>query len=163
MTDDNKTNDLAVRDERGRLARGNRMGRPAGSSLIERFRQLVGADDWAAIVTKAKELAKAGDKDARDFIADRYLPRPRPQPQRAAVVGMREAAGLAAKMETVLAAGARGELAPEECSAWLRALSDAARILESSETEQRLRELERRLGLTKPGDALDAVVTEELV
>jgi hypothetical protein len=131
----------AKRDKRGRLLPGHHQGRPAGSSLIERFRALV-ATDWPAIVAKMVELAKAGDTRAAEWLGDRMVPKARPSPRVVAIPGLKESAGLEAKTQCVLAAGADGLLAPEEVRSWLATLADVAKILEISSIDERLRALE---------------------
>jgi hypothetical protein len=133
-----------ARDELGRLTPGARLnpdGRPAGSSLIEKFRALV-STDWPAIVAKMVELAKGGDTRAAEWLGDRMVPKARPSPRVVAIPGLKEAEGLEAKTQCVLAAGADGLLAPEEVRSWLATLADVAKILEISSIDERLRQLE---------------------
>src|SRR5690349_2719275 len=111
MTDTANKKDLALRDERGRLARGSRMGRPANTSLIERFRQLV-APDWPDIVAQMVMAAKFGDVRAAEFIGARMVPAPRPVQPRVVVPGLAEAATLEDKARMVISAGAQGLLGP---------------------------------------------------
>jgi hypothetical protein len=56
---------------------GNPNGRPkAGKSFAERIRESLSEEDWTAIIEKATEQAKAGDKAARDFLLDRTEGKP---------------------------------------------------------------------------------------
>jgi hypothetical protein len=141
MSDKQKSTDAARDPETGRLLPGHHMGRPAGTSLIERFRALV-TPEWPAIVAKMVELAKAGDTRAAEWLGDRMVPKARPSPRAVAIPGLKEAEGLEAKTHCIVAAGADGLLAPEEVKAWLATLADVAKIIEISSIEERLRALE---------------------
>ena len=56
---------------------GNPNGRPkAGKSFAERIRETLSDEDWEAIINKAKDQARDGDKSARDFLADRTEGKP---------------------------------------------------------------------------------------
>jgi hypothetical protein len=151
----------AQRDARGRLQPGHRMGRPPGTSLIERFRELV-RPHWQQIVSKAVEQAKAGDERAREWIGDRYVPKPRPTPPRVVIPGLKEADTLEAKARCIITAGAEGLLSPEEVDRWLATLSNVAKILAFDDLEQRLRMLEDRARgrLQAPGGADDAELVD---
>lgn len=138
------------------------MGRPPGTSLIERFRELV-RPDWQAIVAKAIEQAKAGDERAREWLGDRFLPKPRPTPPRVQIPGLKDAVGLEAKAQCILAAGADGLLAPEEVRAWLATLGDAAKILAFDDHERRLKALEGTGRVVEPASATPAAVDAEVV
>lgn len=145
----NKTDGAAVaRAANGQLLPGHHMGRPAGTSQIERFRQLV-APDWPAVVAKTVELAKAGDTRAIEILTLRMVPPARPTPRAVAIPGLKEAEGLEAKALCIVAAGADGLLAPKEVKAWLGTLADVGKILEISSLQARMREIERQLGLAK--------------
>jgi len=51
---------------------GNPKGRPKkGFAISDRIRKAVSDEDWEAIILKATEQAKEGDKSARDFLVDR--------------------------------------------------------------------------------------------
>jgi hypothetical protein len=56
---------------------GNPKGRPKkGLAMAERIRAALTEEDWLAIIEKATEQAKAGDKAARDFLLDRTEGKP---------------------------------------------------------------------------------------
>ena len=59
------------------------------------------------------------------------------------------------KARCVIAAGAEGLLGPDEVDRWLATLANAAKIIEATLLEKRIAELERQLGLTRAGAALD--------
>ena len=59
---------------------GNPSGRPAHQTkYLKSLVRLVKQDDWQAIIIKAIEQAKRGDKSARDFLADYCLGKPQQQ------------------------------------------------------------------------------------
>ncbi len=70
------------RDSNGRFAPGNSgsSGRPAGprnqQAYLNAMRDGVSLEDWAAIVAKAVDDAKAGNRHARSFLARHLLPPP---------------------------------------------------------------------------------------
>jgi hypothetical protein len=56
---------------------GNPGGRPAHQTkYLKSLVRLVKSDDWKAVIVKAIEQAKRGDKAARDFLADYCLGKP---------------------------------------------------------------------------------------
>src|SRR6267154_5681438 len=103
--------DPALRDAKGRLVAGSRMGRPAGTSLIEGFRKRMG-QHWLAIEVPLVTAAKEGDVRAAELLADRMVPKPRPQAELVRVPGLRDAIGSQAKADAVLAAVAEGHVSP---------------------------------------------------
>jgi hypothetical protein len=78
------------RDKRGRFAKGNGggPGRPK-KKREERYLQILlntcTFDDWKAIVKKAAEQARSGDKDARKWLSDYLIG---PPVQKHAVAGV---------------------------------------------------------------------------
>lgn len=73
---------MTPRDENGRFVKGH-SGNPNGGSAKKRsasylaaFNKTLTIQDMKAIVAKAVEQAKAGDKDARRFVADYALGKP---------------------------------------------------------------------------------------
>jgi hypothetical protein len=157
MTTENKP--IANRDERGRLLPGHSLGRKHGSSELDKLRALI-QPHREDIVAALAEAAKKGDARSAELLLERLSAKPRPQPARVAIPGLREAEGLHAKMLVIIDAAGDGLIAPEEARAWLGTLADASRIIESTETEQRLRELEKRLGLERASVALDVEATD---
>lgn len=74
-----------TRDDKGRFKKGHegvggRPKRETEQAYLEAFKSTVKAEDWIAIIQRAVDDAKTGDKDARKFIAD-YLIGPPVQKQ----------------------------------------------------------------------------------
>ena len=69
---------MADRDEKGRFIKGNSGGgRPKGSNMYyEILRAALTEDDWTAIILKAIEQGRSGNKDARKFLAEYSMGEP---------------------------------------------------------------------------------------
>lgn len=70
-----------VRDERGRFKKGHPggPGRPRRQTEEQRlaaFRRAVSQEDWSAIIRRAVEQAKDGDRHARQFLAGYLIGKP---------------------------------------------------------------------------------------
>jgi hypothetical protein len=137
------------------MVAGNKasVGRPAGSSAIERFRRAITDEDKQEIINtlvksaKGSEIPSSSVKAAEVLLA-RLVPAARPQSERVVVPGMRDAATLADKVAAVLTAIADGEISADAGRSVLSALADAARILQVSDLEERMRKLEGKRGRT---------------
>ncbi len=161
---DRKKHTLPVpRDEQGHLQRGARLnpaGRPAGTSLIERFRALV-APDWPEMVRKIIDLAKSGDARMAEILATRMVPPARPQAERIVVAGLREQTTIRGKADAILGSVASGEISAEAGRQALAMLADFAKVISIDDHEARFRRLEgKRPPQTTP---TEPIIDGELV
>ena len=122
---------------------GNPNGRPRGA----RNKTTVAAEalldgDAEAITSKAIELAKDGDTTAMRLCLERIVP---PRRDRRIEFGMRaiesvtDAVGAAAD---IVGAMSGGQISPSEASELMRVVDSFARIVQVSDHEARLRQLE---------------------
>ena len=131
--------------EKGRS--GNPAGRPRGSrnrASRAMQQQLDGESD--ALTRKAVELALDGNTTALRLCLDRLLAprRDRPAPLKLPPVG--DAGGLAGAMAAITAAAGNGEISSTDAGRWARLVDIFLKALDSHVFEQRLDELEKRLG-----------------
>ena len=121
---------------------GNPTGRPKG--IQDRRTRLRGLLEphTTALVDKAVELALAGDVAAIKLCMDRLIPTVRPQelPVRFQCSGKTPSE----MANNVIAAASAGELAPDDASKILNALTGLIRIREVDELDKRVRALEGR-------------------
>lgn len=122
---------------------GNPKGRPPGSGLAGELRRAIAADAGAIVAALVKR-AKDGDVTAARVLLDRVSPPLKATREPAALPGMNEAGGLAARAEAVLAALAGGAMAADEAAEVLAAVASAAKAIETDELEARIRALEER-------------------
>lgn len=123
---------------------GNPAGRPPGVSKAQALREAI-AQDVPAIVETLKAAALAGDVQAARLLLERALPACKPvelpQP-----LALPEGGTLADKGAAILHAAGVGELAPGQAAALLAALGTLAKIVETTELEQRIAALEAQHG-----------------
>jgi len=163
MTDTKtKTNcpagELAKRDAAGKLQKGHSMGRPSGSSErdLTRAEALPHRSNAIAVLAAAveqglalgKEIDQATVKAAIELL-DRIAAKPKPQDERVVIPGLKEARDLDAKCAAVVAAVADGAVSVNAGRAALAMIADLARVLEVTEHEKRIAELERQTGLAR--------------
>lgn len=123
----------------------NRIGRPPGSKnrrtiIREAMRKAYPdgeAGFWAAVV----EQAKGGDMQAVAMVADRLVPKMRPQGETITLSKPLDGS-LADNARTILELVAGGEIAPDTAKELLSALADVGKIIEVSELQKRLERLE---------------------
>lgn len=121
---------------------GNPTGRPKGRpdkrAQWRKELEKHGTD----LVAKAVELALAGDSQALKLCIDRAIPayRPAAEPVRFTMQGET----LTDKAESILAAVATGELAPQTGKALIDAIGSLVKVSEIDEITRRLDELEGR-------------------
>lgn len=138
------------RDSHGRFSRGNRaaVGRSnRRDGWRHALRDAVTDDDWREIVRKAIEQARSGDENARRFVAEYALGKPRPMETVTSVdlgnlSSVHEVVDATVKL--VRAAGA-GEVSLEAATRVGALLAATRETLEVRDLEERLKELERRL------------------
>ena len=118
---------------------GNPAGRPKGKSELRELRELL-SPHAEELVTKAVEMAKAGDSAALRLCLDRLIP---PIKARDTPITLEQFTGtLTEQGQLILEAMARSDLTPSEATSMLQALGAQGRIVELDELEKRLRVLE---------------------
>jgi len=129
--------------EKGRS--GNPSGRPRGSRIRSTFAaQMLLQGEAEALTRKAVELALDGDPAALRLCLDRLIAPHRERLVPLALPPMREPADLAAAMEAIAAAVARGLLAPAEAAELAKVVDTFANAIETRDFDSRLRALEER-------------------
>jgi len=100
------------------------------------------------LVRKAIELAKAGDSQMLKFLLDRVLPKERSV--RVDLPVMDRCSDALDAMAAVVDAVGAGRIAPSEAAALASLIAAYARIINVSELEERLENIERDLRGLKP-------------
>ena len=127
--------------EKGRS--GNPAGRPRGCrNLSTQAAQLLLQGEAEALTRKAVELALGGDPTALRLCLDRVIPPHRERLVPLALPPMRKPADLAAAMEAIAAAVARGVLAPAEAAELAKVVDTFVNAIEMRDFDSRLRALE---------------------
>jgi len=125
---------------------GNPSGRPAGSRnattlAVERLLE----GEAVAITRACIEKAKAGDSIALRLVMERVVPLRRGRPVQFDLPTIDNASDLALALGGILRATASGALTPEEAATIAGILETKRRVIETSELEQRLAQLEQHL------------------
>jgi hypothetical protein len=133
--------------QRGRPFEKGRSGNPAGRPRGCRNRsteaaQLLLQSEAEALARKAVELALGGDPVALRLCLDRLIAPHRERLVAFALPSMRRPADLAAAMEAIAAAVARGVLAPAEAAELAKVVDTFAKAIETRDFDSRLRALE---------------------
>lgn len=121
---------------------GNPAGRPRGSrnkSTVLCLNLLDGAGE--AVMTKAVELAKAGDPVALRLCIDRLVPRG-PRPVVLDLPRVAKAADLAEAAQAIVTCAAAGEISLEEARGFLALLTEQRKIVETVDLALRIEVLE---------------------
>lgn len=139
-----------TREENGRwLTPPKSPGRPRGPSAAERVQAYI-EPHMQAILDKAIELAKLGDPASMKLLAERYAPSPKQDSERVTIPGFSNAATLAEKADSVMAAAAAGHCSAEAAERLLRVLDIYSRAVLHTEYEERLNALEAGIRPTLP-------------
>jgi hypothetical protein len=133
--------------QRGRPFQKGRSGNPAGRPPGTRNATTVLAeqlldDEAERLVRVVIDKALAGDLTALRVCLDRIVPPRRDRAVRFNLPKISSAGDVIKAMAAVLAAVARGELAPAEAAELSRLIEGYAKALEASKTERRLQFLE---------------------
>ena len=129
--------------EKGRSC--NPSGRPRGSRNRSTLAaQMLLQGEAEALTRKTVELALDGDPAALRLCLDRLIAPHRERLVPLALPPMREPADLAAAMEAIAAAVARGLLAPAEAAELAKVIDTFANAIEVRDFDSRLRALEDR-------------------
>ena len=119
---------------------GNPKGRVAGVEILRQMLDPHRSD----LITKAVELAKAGDVAALRLCFVRIAPPPRSEAAPVHIDGLAEAATMSDKARAIIAACGNGEISPDTASMLLGAIANASRIIEADELADRITLLEER-------------------
>ena len=134
---------ITGRDQKGRFKSGN-SGNPSGRPPLmpPEMRQRL-EDASLDIITVVLDAARNGDMTAARLILERIAPVSRATAPPVAIPDFDEADGLAEKSLSVLAGVARGEVPADVGAALIQALAACVRIIESTELENRIAQLEK--------------------
>ena len=126
---------------------GNPRGKPKGARhkttlLAERLMQ----DDAENIVNAVLAAARDGDMAAARIVLDRIAPARRDSPVTFTLPKIKRPADAVAASSALLAAVAGGRLTPGEALEVSKLIDGFVKTLEVAELEQRLNELEERIG-----------------
>ena len=127
----------------------NTKGRPLGSlnkrTVLRQALQQAFDDGeagfWRAVVAQAK----AGDMQAAKVLLDRVLPALKPESQAIHLPELVAADTMAEKARAAIDAAGAGAVSPSAASDLVAAIAGLARVVETTELQQRLDELERMM------------------
>ena len=123
---------------------GNPAGRPKGSGISAKLRQAI-EGEAEAIIKAMIEQAKAGDMQAAKALLDRVLPALKPESQAIHLPELVAADTMAEKARAAIDAAGAGAVSPSAASDLVAAIAGLARVVETTELQQRLDELERMM------------------
>ena len=123
---------------------GNPQGRPKGSGLSAQLRAAI-EQDAPSIIKAMIEQAKAGDIQAAKTLLDRVLPALKPESQAIHLPELVAADTMAEKARAAIDAAGAGAVSPSAASDLVAAIAGLARVVETTELQQRLDELERMM------------------
>lgn len=123
---------------------GNPAGRPKGSGISAKLRQAI-EGEAEAIIKAMIEQAKAGDMQAAKALLDRVLPALKPESQAIHLPELVAAGTMAEKARAAIDAAGAGAVSPSAASDLVAAIAGLARVVEVTELQQRLDELERMM------------------
>lgn len=123
---------------------GNPQGRPKGSGISAQLRQAI-EGEAEAIIKAMIEQAKAGDMQAAKALLDRVLPALKPESQAIHLPELVAAGTMAEKARAAIDAAGAGAVSPSAASDLVAAIAGLARVVETTELQQRLDELERMM------------------
>jgi uncharacterized protein DUF5681 len=125
---------------------GNPAGRPRGSrnKVTTAYLELLDADG-DAVLKKAVELAKSGDRVALRLCLDRLLPLRRDRVVEFSLPAIEKATDIATAMAAVIEAAAAGTISMEEARQFSLLLESQRRAIETSDLAVRIQFLEQSL------------------
>ncbi len=135
----------------GKKWKPGQSGNPAGKKPGTRHRITVLAEklldkDAEDVVKKCLELAKAGDSAAIKLIMDRILPPRKDRPVTIILPLIESLADASKAMGSVSNAVAAGEITPSEGQVLSAIIENYRKIIETTELEKRITDLEKRKG-----------------
>ena len=120
---------------------GNPLGRPTGAADRRRVLREQILSEMPSLIAKVIALAQSGDAVALRLLIDRALP-----PLRAELpeqhLGRLDKDDVASGGRAILGAMARGEISPDAGRIFMETLSVQSRLVETSELERRITQLE---------------------
>lgn len=119
---------------------GNPAGRPKGTGEVQKLRAAI-RGGLPGIIDAMVKQAQQGDATAARLLVDKVIPNMRPE-ARTVVIPHRE--GLAERAAAILDAATAGHLPPDVASQLVSAVGTLAKVVEISEIESRLAQLEAR-------------------
>ena len=123
---------------------GNPAGRPKGSGISAKLRQAI-EGEAEAIIKAMIEQAKAGDMQAAKALLDRVLPALKPESQAIHLPELVAADTMAEKARAAIDAAGAGDVSPSAASDLVAAIAGLARVVETTELQQRLESIERAI------------------
>lgn len=125
---------------------GNPKGRPRASGGVEDVREALKKQVPAILNKLIERVRDDGDVTAAKLLLERCFPPLKVLEPPISLPAMAKAATLAEQGEVVIKAAGAGEISPSQASALLGALAAQARLIESTELQERLDAVEARLG-----------------
>jgi hypothetical protein len=139
---------IAAPAPRGRpFARGNPGRKPGTKNRATRVAQALVANEGAALVRKAIELANAGDVSMLRFFLARILPR-----ERAVHVDIPPLEGVSDAVQAtraIVEAACAGQIVPAEAASLANVISAHVQTLNLAALEARLTEIEKKLSVAE--------------
>jgi hypothetical protein len=130
------------RDANGRFAKGN-PGQPKGSRHRATLAAEALLDGEAEALTRAAiEAGLAGEPVALRLCLERIIPARKSRPVRFAMPPLKTAADATIAMATIVEATAAGDITPDEAEAFTRLVEAFVKVVELTDLERRVRELE---------------------
>jgi hypothetical protein len=134
---------------RGRpFEKGNGGRRPGSKNRTTVVAEALLEGEEVFLVSKAIELAKAGDTQMLKFLLDRILPKDRPVHVNLPVLN--HSSDATAALAAVVDAVGAGRIAPSEAAALATLVGAFARVMDVAELQERLENMERDLRALKP-------------
>jgi hypothetical protein len=110
------------------------------------------SDDLEAVIAKVVRKARGGDMTAARLILDRVAPARKGCPVQFPLPAMKTTGDVVTALEAVSAAMARGELSPAEAVEVSAVIELQRRAIETAAIEERLAQLEQRIGIDDEED-----------
>lgn len=117
---------------------GNPKGRPSGADMVRQYLK----PHSEALITKAKDLALAGDTTALRICIDRIAPPPRNESAPVVIFEIEAAQTMSDKARAIVNAAGGGLISPDTAALLLGAIANAAKIIEVDELANRIAALE---------------------
>lgn len=145
--DRNQPADAAAgRDAAGRFTSGNGGRRLGCRNRATRIASKLIVGEARDIARRAVDLAKAGDPTCMRLVLSHLIPPTRQQSAERVKLDLPADATPAEQARAVVAAMTRGELSPDAGQQMLTAMSNAVRVIEAAELEERISRLEQAAG-----------------
>jgi len=141
-----KSGHLGERRTRGRpFAQGNPGRKPGSKNKTTLIGQALLKEAEEELLRKAIEMAKAGDGPMLKFLLDRILPKERCLE----LPPMDHDCEPVERCEAIIEAVSAGRITPNEAASLVSVAGSHARIIDSTEVDERLQAIEKRLETLK--------------